>query len=298
MAQPPGERPDLPEADGPAAPQEPPAAPAPQPAADADATGVFPGAREHGPPPVADPGGRIGPDAATIFGTGQPAADPWSEAAARAQTDHGSAASGPGTSAPTGEQRAVPPGSPPPHGAAPHPGQPPYPGQPPHFGGPYPVGGQQWAVTPEKKSRRSALWVTITLVLALLLCGGGGLSAFLLLRNAERGDGAPDPATAVNRFLTAVYTDKDPQAAADLVCREARDTKQITAKVDEVRNYAQQYDRPRFKWDDPTVAGVDEDRAKVSVEITMTTEDEKTSEQSLTFTTIRKSGWWVCEVSG
>jgi hypothetical protein len=363
MAQPPGERPDRPEADEPAPPPKPPATTGPQPAttdpepaatgpqpattgsqpaaagadagagaaagvpadtgavaaggapaggaaapdrgpaADADATGVFPGAREQGPPPAADPPGRIGPDAATIFGTGQPAADPWSAAgAARADTGPGWAPFAPGTSTPTGEQGAVPPGSPPPHGAAPHPDRPPHPGQPhpgqPYPGQPYPVGAQQWAVTPEKRSRRSALWVTITLVLALLLCGGGGLSAFLLLRNAENGDGAPDPATAVNRFLTAVYTEKDPQAAAGLVCREARDNKQITAKVDEVRNYAKQYDQPRFKWGDPTVAGLDEDRAKVSVKITMTTEDEKTSEQSLTFTTIRKTGWWVCEVSG
>ncbi|GAA0811697.1 hypothetical protein Sya03_16430 [Spirilliplanes yamanashiensis] len=148
------------------------------------------------------------------------------------------------------------------------------------------------------RKRRPGLWVTLVLVLALVLCGGGGVSAFLLLRNAESGDGAPDPATAVNRFLTAVYNQQDPAAAAALVCREARDEAKIAAKVDEVKAYAQKYDKPSFTWGDPAVASVDEERARVSVELTMTTRDEKTSEQALTFTTIRKTGWWVCEVSG
>jgi hypothetical protein len=138
----------------------------------------------------------------------------------------------------------------------------------------------------------------LALVITLLLCGGGGVSAFLLLRNAESGEGAPDPATAVQEFLTAVYRDKDASAASDLVCSEARDAKKISSKVDEVKAYDNQYDRPQFAWDDPAVAGETDEQATVSVALTMTTQDEKTSRQQLTFTVVKKTGWWVCEIAG
>jgi hypothetical protein len=131
-----------------------------------------------------------------------------------------------------------------------------------------------------------------------LLCGGGAVSAFLLLRNAENGDGAADPATAVTRFLTAVYTDQDAAAATALVCSEARDQKKISAKVDEVKSYSEQYDGPRFRWDEPSVASETKERALVSVALTMTTDDEKTAKQQLTFTAVKKTGWWVCDVAG
>jgi hypothetical protein len=148
------------------------------------------------------------------------------------------------------------------------------------------------------KRRRTALWVSVALAVTLVLCGGGSLSAYLLLRNAESGEGAPDPATAVTRFLTAVYTDKNAKAANELVCSEARDAKKISAKVDEVKAYDTQYDAPRFGWGDPSVAGETKERATVSVALTMTTQDEKTAAQDLTFIVVKKTGWWVCEVAG
>ena len=192
-----------------------------------------------------------------------------------------------------------------------------YPGQQWQQGGhgpwhpaPPPGSGQPWPLaehppyevpltpTPEKRPRRTTLWVSLALAFTLLLCGGGGVSAYLLLRNAENGDGAPDPATAVNRFLTAVYTEQSATEANDMVCREARDVRKITAKVDEVKGYAQQYDAPRFRWDDPAVTGQSDKSAVVSVALTMTTDDEKTAQQQLTFTVVKKTGWWVCEVAG
>jgi flagellar basal body-associated protein FliL len=162
-------------------------------------------------------------------------------------------------------------------------------------------GAQPWLVSPgapAPKRRRTVLWVTLALVITVLLCGGGGVSAFLLLRNAENGKGAPDPSTAVTRFMTAVYTDQDASAATALVCREARDAKKISAKVDEVKGYAKQYDTPKFAWESPTVDSEQEDRALVTVALTMTTDDEKTAKQQLTFTVVKKTGWWVCEVAG
>ena len=159
-----------------------------------------------------------------------------------------------------------------------------------------PESGQPDPLVPRR--RRTGLWVSLAVAVTLLLCGGGGVSAYLLLRDRENGAGAPDPATAVNRFLTAVYKDRDAKAAGGLVCSEARDAKKISAKVDEVKGYGTRYDDPRFAWEDPSVASESEERALVSVGITMTTQDEKTARQQLTFTVVKKTGWWVCEVAG
>ncbi|GAA3344431.1 hypothetical protein GCM10020358_47650 [Amorphoplanes nipponensis] len=141
-------------------------------------------------------------------------------------------------------------------------------------------------------------WVVAGLVLTLLVFGGGAVSAFLLLRNAESGKGAPDPATAVNRFMTAVYTQQDPRTAAEVVCREARDEDKLRARVDQVKGYANEYDAPAFRWNDPAVSGQTGERATVGVQLTMTTDDEKMAQQQLTFTVIRKTGWLVCDVNG
>jgi hypothetical protein len=193
------------------------------------------------------------------------------------------------------------------HPDAPFPGAPfadaPFPGpfaDAPFPGAPFTGAQQHWQV-PEAapaKRRRTAMWVTVALAVTLVLCGGGGVSAYLLLRDAENGEGAPDPATAVTRFLTAVYTDRDARAANNLVCSEARDAKKISAKVDEVKAYDSQYQTPRFAWAEPSIATETKERAMVSVALTMTTQDEKTAAQDLTFTVVKKTGWWVCEVAG
>jgi hypothetical protein len=181
------------------------------------------------------------------------------------------------------------PGPTPPHPHA-HQQPPPWPApqNPPYLTPPVPAAGK----------RHTALWVSLALAFTLLLCGGGATSAFLLLRDAESSDGAPDPETAVTRFLTAVYSEQDASAANALVCREARDTKKLTAKVDEIKGYSRAYDGPQFRWEEPSVADQNEERAMVSVDLTMTTDDEKSAQQRLTFTVVKKTGWWVCEIAG
>jgi hypothetical protein len=156
------------------------------------------------------------------------------------------------------------------------------------------------AVAPEShvRQRRTALWVSLALVLTLLIFGGGAVSAFLLLRDAENGRGAPDPATAVNRFMTAVYTQRDPVAAEEVVCREARDEQRIRSRVNEIKEYAGSYDDASFRWSDPVVSGQTAERATVTVQLTLTTGDEKAAQQQLTFTAVRKTSWLVCDVSG
>ncbi|MFV2099464.1 hypothetical protein [Micromonospora sp. LOL_024] len=160
---------------------------------------------------------------------------------------------------------------------APNSGHPPYPQQVP-------------------PGRRGALLASITLVAVLLLCAGGGVAAFLTLRNTESGEGAPDPSVAVDDFLTAIYQDRDAVKAAEMVCTAARDQDKIRAKVAEVEKYVSTYQSPRFRWDTPTVDNETGDRATVTTTVTVTTADEKIADQDLRFTVIRKTGWWVCEV--
>lgn len=141
-------------------------------------------------------------------------------------------------------------------------------------------------------------WVAAALILTLLIFGGGTLSAYLLLRDAESGKGSPDPATAVNRFMTAVYTQQDPATAGDAVCREARDAEKLKARIDQIKGYVNEYDGPSFRWNDPAVVNQSEARATVGVQLTLTTDDEKAAYQQLTFTVVRKTGWLVCDVTG
>ena len=166
---------------------------------------------------------------------------------------------------------------------------------------PAPVPAPPWqvslAVDRGDRRRRTGLWLSVALTTTLLLCGGGAYSAYLLLRDADSG-GAPDPVTAVDDFLTAVYTRQDAAAASELVCREALDEKKLAARVDMVKGWANEYDGPVFRWDDPAVGGQSDERATVSVRLTLTTDDEKTAQQQLTITTVRKTGWLVCDVAG
>lgn len=150
---------------------------------------------------------------------------------------------------------------------------------------------------PSAARKRGALWISLALAATLLLCGGGAVSAYFLLRDADN-PGSPDPATAVNRFLTAVYTQQDATSAEQFVCRESRDKRKLTDRVDQIRTYAEGYTDPIFRWGDPAVSGQTSDRATVAVQLTMSTSDEKTAEQDLRFTVIHKTGWLVCEVSG
>jgi hypothetical protein len=146
------------------------------------------------------------------------------------------------------------------------------------------------------KKRRALLITSIVLAVVLVLCGGGGLTAWLLIGKTGDGKGADKPEAAVAAFLEAVYTDHDAKQAAKLVCSEARDEKAIAKKVNEVKGYTDKYSSPRFRWDEPKVDDQNAERATVSVRLRLTTGDEKTADQQLKFTVVKKTGWWVCEV--
>ena len=122
--------------------------------------------------------------------------------------------------------------------------------------------------------------MSLALVVTLLLCGGGAVSAYLLLRNAENGDGAPDPATAVSRFLTAVYTEQDAgrrhEPGVQRGPRPKRDGRQGRRGQGLLRASTT---ARSFRWDEPAVAGRRTGAGHgLACALTMTTDDEKTAE--------------------
>ncbi|MCX4389022.1 hypothetical protein OG777_19115 [Micromonospora peucetia] len=161
---------------------------------------------------------------------------------------------------------------------------------------PPPAGDPAYQPPAAPRKKRGVLIASIALAVILLLCAVGGVVAFLTLRDAESGEGAKEPAVAVDEFLKAVYQDRDADRAAGLVCSSSRDEKKVAAKVAEVEKRVAAHQNPRFRWSSPQVDNQTADRATVITKVTMTTADEKVADQDLRFTVVKQTGWWVCEV--
>lgn len=159
---------------------------------------------------------------------------------------------------------------------------------------PYPPNQQ----SPAPRRRRGFLIASIALAVTLMLCIGGGVAAFLVLRPTEEGPGAEEPRVAVEEFLTAVYKDRDAAQASSLVCSAARDQDKISAKVTEVEKYVADYEKPHFQWNPPNIDEETEDRAVLTTTVIMSTADEQAAELPLRLTVIKTTGWRVCEVAG
>ncbi|WP_144119749.1 DUF4878 domain-containing protein [Catellatospora sichuanensis] len=188
-------------------------------------------------------------------------------------------------------------------------GQPAYPtsGQPayPTSGQPaYPVSGQPAypgmtypgvPAAPAKKSK-APLVIGIVLGVLLLLCGGG-IGAYVLLTRNTEGTGATSAKDATQSFLTAIYKNGGNAAAAEkLVCGDARDRKDIDAKIAEIKSQTAQLKGPNFTWETPKISGETATQATAEVTVKLVTSDEKMSEQKLTLTLVKHEGWFVCEV--
>jgi len=167
----------------------------------------------------------------------------------------------------------------------------------PHWGPPAPLGVPPYPAYPVPKRRRRGLLITaIVLAGVLVLCGGGGLAGYLVLRDVDTGEGAAEPVAAVESFLDAVYVKQNATAAATLICGEARDLGALQDKVDEVQRYARTYPNPRYKWDPPKVEQQDAEKALVSTRLTVLTADDRSTAEQLRFTVVHKTGWWVCDI--
>lgn len=151
---------------------------------------------------------------------------------------------------------------------------------------------------PPRRRRRTLLIAAAVVAGVLMLCVGGGAGAWLLTRDPDR-NGAEDPYRAVQSFLEAVYQDLDPARAAALVCSEARDEDSLATKIDEIRTYEQTTLQPRFSWNDPSVVSQTDELTVLAVTVTLTTEDERISAQTLHVSVLDKdsNGWWVCDLA-
>jgi flagellar basal body-associated protein FliL len=181
-----------------------------------------------------------------------------------------------------------------PYSGQPYPGQP-YPGQP-YPGQPYP--GQPFPgapMAPPKKKSKALLITGIVLGVLALLCAAGGVGAFFLLRGGE-GKGAATAKEAADGFLTAIYKDGEPADATKLVCKEARDEKAITSKVNEVKDQKSKLQSPTITWSSVDVKNETAESADTTVTLKLTTTDEKISEQTLKLQLVKRDGWFVCEV--
>ncbi|MEV4415177.1 hypothetical protein [Catellatospora sp. NPDC049609] len=176
-----------------------------------------------------------------------------------------------------------------------YPGQPAYaaPGQPGYPGAPYP-GMPGVPAAPAKKSK-APLVIGIVLGVLLLLCGGG-ITAWVLLNRNTEGVGAATAKDAATTFLTKVYKDGDAAGAEKVVCGDARDRKEIEAKIAEIKAEKDKLKGPNFTWETPKISGETATEATAEVTVKLVTSDEKMSEQKLTLILVKHEGWFVCEV--
>jgi hypothetical protein len=172
----------------------------------------------------------------------------------------------------------------------------PYPAE--AYPGPYPPGGYPQRGLPPgppaPRKRRTGLVVGIVLVIVLLLCAGGGVTAYVLVQNSQP-TGAADPKAAVDGFLTAVFASHNAQEAADFVCPDARDDEQLEALVNQVTSFESQFDSPQTKWVTPPVQ-VDGKTGSATVKLELTTANEQVAEKQIRLLLVDRRGWWVCDV--
>lgn len=135
----------------------------------------------------------------------------------------------------------------------------------------------------------------MVLAVALLLCAGGGVTAFFLVQNAQP-RGAENPTAAVDGFLRAVFTEHDAEGAASYVCARSRDADDLTKLIETVREQERQFESPRTTWQTEPVQTGDH-RATADVTLTLTTGDERVAQRQIKLLLIDQRGWWVCDVT-
>jgi hypothetical protein len=136
---------------------------------------------------------------------------------------------------------------------------------------------------------------SVVLGLVLLLCGGGGTTAYFLITHVGS-SGKASPTAAVDGFLTAVFRDHDVDGANRFVCSESRDKAALTRKIDELQSYERRYRSPRYSWATPTVQSRKGSTAILTVPVKITTADQRVAEERLRFVAVESSGWWVCDI--
>src|SRR4029079_12591035 len=165
---------------------------------------------------------------------------------------------------------------------------------------PYPYGGYgQYApgapVAPPKKKHKGLIITAIVLGVLLVLRLGGAAGAFFLLSNNE-GKGEDTAKGAAQEFLTAIYKDGNATAAEKLVCKEARDSKEISNKVKQIKDQGAKLKSPSYTWDSIKISNETDKSADTTVVVKLSTSDEKLSEQTLKLLLVKRDAWFVCDV--
>src|SRR5262245_5208625 len=148
---------------------------------------------------------------------------------------------------------------------------------------------------PRKKSKALKIFL-ILLAAVFALCVSGSVAAFIWVRNtAAQPTGAGTPDKAAEAFMNAYYRTQDPADAKKAVCAQARDEDKIAAQIADIKQFAKNYDKPTFTWA-TRVSDRTATKATVTVELTMTTDDMKSSKQQLMLDAVEDKGWWICAV--
>ncbi|MBN1170781.1 MAG: hypothetical protein JXA67_01285 [Micromonosporaceae bacterium] len=140
------------------------------------------------------------------------------------------------------------------------------------------------------------LLITIIVLVCLVVLGGGGTAAYLIFGRSE-GTGAADPVKAVDQFLTAVFKDKNVEAANKIICASAQDSKAMRNRIQQLRDFELKYKSPAYTWPTPTVESRKSESAVVTTTVKLTTSDDRVAEQRLKFLTVEGDGWLVCEIN-
>ena len=171
----------------------------------------------------------------------------------------------------------------------------PYAAQQPNYGAPQPPYGAgnpgfPPMGPPQKKSK-------LPLILGL---GGGALALVVVLVVVaviafSGGGGAASPTEAVDKYLTAVFKDKDASAARDYVCA-AQQNSENTDPEKIQGEFKSGGSSISVTWSTPTEVSKTGDKAKVSTNMTMTLNGDSQPLKS-TWDVVDESGWKICDVN-
>src|SRR5262245_27182353 len=147
---------------------------------------------------------------------------------------------------------------------------------------------------PRGPARRPGTIASLILGLVVALCLGGGIGAYALVQDIQP-RGSADPESAVDGFLSAVFSSHSAVAAADFVCSRNRNVDELTKMVERIRAFEERYESPRTSWDtqDVEVNGRD---AATTVRLRLTVDAAQVAEERLRLKLVDQRGWFVCEV--
>jgi hypothetical protein len=160
---------------------------------------------------------------------------------------------------------------------------------------PQPPEDAQWPLVagePPPTRRRPLLVVGLVLALVIVI-GGFGAAAYVLVDGRDAGSAAP--ADAVEGFLDAVFTKHSGKDAAAYVCPRARSEAELDQVVFGVKTFEKDYPSPRTSWAYPQIRP-DGATASAVVRLTLTTANEQVAEKQITLLLVDDKGWWVCDV--